>query len=482
MYCREKNMHKVILFGAGKNGIKALKKYGDSVSFFCDNNMDYHGKYINNIKVISFDKMAELYKTGEYTIVLTPVGIIAMQIQLESAGINDYIVFEQFKNTVFEDAEEKTQNIENVEHNAFLDELVEESFKLDLPLDVNGFKPLVENALNYSKANNRFLSKSCYNHEGSFYGNTYNLLRYAGIDKKEEQFFPQVSHYIALPINRMSNKYKHAVIFQDNTYKSKIHKYYPYVPVFNVGPYIDYAVPNISEKDIQKTKKENGKTLLAFLPHSTENSAAKPHTELFIDNIIRQYSNDFDTIMLCVYWADILDPICNYAEDKGFKIVTAGFRFDHRFNDRLKTLYDISDAVVCGDIGSFITYSICLGKPLARVDYLDEKIEYQTFMDSCEDEDAYIQYMQDFKNSVTDDFDDYDKRLKWYNRTSGYSPMRSPEYIRNIHEISFDIWKRCEGMAEYYPEAVHAVSRQYYRFDDIERYLMLKEAVGRYLS
>lgn len=473
-------MNKVILFGAGKNGIIAAKKYGDYVAFFCDNNKDYHGTYINNIEVISFEKMTELYRTMEYTIVITPAVYASMQMQLEAVGINDYIVFEQLVSNIFEDTAEKLNNIENIEHNTFLDKLEEESSKLDLPLNVKGFKSIVEKAMRYYKENNKFLARICFNHEGNYYGNTYNLLRYADIDRNEAQFFPQVSHFIALPMNSMSTIYKHAVVFQDNTYKSKIHKYYPYVPVFNVGPYINYAVPNISQKDIQKIKKENGKTLLAFLPHSIENSATKPNKEVFIDNIIRQYTNDFDTILLCVYWADILDPICDYAEEKGIKTVTTGFRFDYRFNDRLRTLFDVSDAIVCGDIGSFITYSISLGKPLARVDYLDEKKEYENFMKNREEESAYIQYMQDLKNSITDDFDDFDKRLKWYNRTSGYSPMRSPEYIRNIHEISFDIWKHCEGILDYYPEAVRAVSRQYYRFDDMEKYLVLKGSIGRF--
>ena len=57
----EMNKKYLILFGAGKNGISALEKYGkDKGAFFCDNALEKQGAEIEGITVISFEEMLKI--------------------------------------------------------------------------------------------------------------------------------------------------------------------------------------------------------------------------------------------------------------------------------------------------------------------------------------------------------------------------------------------------------------------------------------
>lgn len=57
----------IILFGAGICGRMALNDYGSNVAYFCDNH--YCSEYFQNIPVITFEKLKEIYK--EYEIIVT---------------------------------------------------------------------------------------------------------------------------------------------------------------------------------------------------------------------------------------------------------------------------------------------------------------------------------------------------------------------------------------------------------------------------
>lgn len=63
---------KLILFGAGRNGTLALKKYGrGKVAFFCDNLPEKQGTEVEEILVVSFEEMLRYYYEG-YNIMITP--------------------------------------------------------------------------------------------------------------------------------------------------------------------------------------------------------------------------------------------------------------------------------------------------------------------------------------------------------------------------------------------------------------------------
>ena len=97
-YRPEMNKKQLILFGAGKNGLSALKKYGkDKVAYFCDNKKS--GKSVKGIPVISFQKLCEIWK--DYEVVVTALENPArseITKQLEESGINySFYTAQQFK-------------------------------------------------------------------------------------------------------------------------------------------------------------------------------------------------------------------------------------------------------------------------------------------------------------------------------------------------------------------------------------------------
>lgn len=85
---------KIILFGAGDFGKKALEYFGpEQVHCFVDNNTQLAGTTIEGIPVVSFERLREIYQ--DYHIVVSVNARIAAVLtkQLESAGIQDYDLF-----------------------------------------------------------------------------------------------------------------------------------------------------------------------------------------------------------------------------------------------------------------------------------------------------------------------------------------------------------------------------------------------------
>lgn len=85
---------KVILFGAGAFGKKALAYFGeDRVVYYADNNAEMAGSLISGKEVISFEELKE--KKDEYQIVISvdarKIPILAAQ--LEENGITEYVTY-----------------------------------------------------------------------------------------------------------------------------------------------------------------------------------------------------------------------------------------------------------------------------------------------------------------------------------------------------------------------------------------------------
>ena len=53
-----------VIFGCGNVGMQTLKFIGeDRVDFFCDNNLEFVGKFVANKEVISYKRLLDLLKT-----------------------------------------------------------------------------------------------------------------------------------------------------------------------------------------------------------------------------------------------------------------------------------------------------------------------------------------------------------------------------------------------------------------------------------
>ena len=426
----------IILFGAGNNGRLALKKYGaERVAYFCDNDLCIQGNEIEEILVISFDKMVELH-SRDYIIIVTPKNNCFMIGQLEQEDIFDYLIF---RDSIYE-----IERFDKSRDTSFWDDKIrfytEQSRKFDWLDDITALKIMTDEVLQLYRESKQVPIASGRLGESYYYGNLPTLLKYAGHPIENIEYAPNICHANPSPVFS-AEFYKSAVIVSGIYYKEKIRKRYPYVPVFTVGPYIYYAENYYSPKKIKEIKKQIGKMLLIMLPHSLEFTERYYEKNKFIDSILTKYQGKFDSIGLCVFWIDINDSVCEYAKSCGIHIVSAGFRFDEMFNDRLRTIIELCDALVCGDIGTFISYALCLGKQVGRLDISGEETYWEVKEIKRESDkkiqisEEYFDYKKRFMNIFNDKLTYNKQQIMWANPLAGFDQIRSKKYMQYIFEI-----------------------------------------------
>lgn len=132
--------------------------------------------------------------------------------------------------------------------------------------------------------------------------------------------------------------------------------------VESIGPLIQYASSLLTEEQINFEKKRLGKNVLVFPAHSTHHVAATYDVQKLVDKI-KSIANHFDSVRVCLYWKDILQGVDSFYEQAGIECVTAGHIFDPMFLPRLKSLLTIADMTMSNCNGSYIGFSILMGKP-----------------------------------------------------------------------------------------------------------------------
>ena len=481
------NTKKIILFGAGKVGLEALRRYGkDRVAYFCDNSVDKQGQYIDDIKILSFDELLGIYDDNYILVISLEIPYFVIG-QLEKNGILDYIPYQHInpRVVIYDECENNKEKM----HNNMLRRYVEESSKVDLLEDVSTFQSLVKDVLKESKSNGVLLNYFTRGdeEEGYRYGNLQTLLRFAELDMVEGSYVPVVSHIMSVPIYSPIFEHKTAVFFSGEYYKELIHRRSPWIPIFTIGPYIHYAKGIYDSEKLSEKKKSVGKIVLAVLPHALENAGRSFDKKKFVDTVKKLYGKDYDQMWLCVYFADINDDACKYAQDLGFHIVTAGFRFDPMFNERLKTIIQMSDAVVCGEIGGFLTYSLYYNKPIARVNMSNNEtiidIQYERKAEvDIEKTPDYLQFEKNFYSLFNEELTINESKIEWMDPLGGYKLVKSKDFIRNAFEIAKDIWECSDGNFRKYPSSVREVYYKYNGMCDLDKMYILRQAVGPYVD
>lgn len=463
----------------------ALEKYGrERVAFFCDNDAEKVGRTLEGVPIISFDSMRKMHEEG-YVIMITPAFHAYQCGQLELAGIDDYLIFWNeetrfpLRNSV--DAEK-----EHKHDNEILDELTAASCRNNPLENISSLGEVVKEARRLHSEEKKALGYYGFHHESHYYGNMETLIEYAEIAKEDIPYFPIVSHADSMPVYTVDYMYKTAVVMSGIYYRDRIHRQAPWVPVFSVGPYIHYAKSIYDAKKISELKKKNGRTLLAFLPHSIEEYEKKYSYKAFIDAIRAVFGQRFEQIMLCVYWADADSGACSYAEETGMKVVSAGFRWDTQFDRRLRTLLELADAVVFGDAGTFISYAIHMEKPVGKIEAKVDEDLYIMQMAAMEKKigvsKEYLQYMDSFRSLFHEKLETDPAHREFMNPFAGFDQIRSKEYIRDMAKISKDIWMQSDGDMLRYPEAVRQIYWCYEKNGDFRKMSILREAVGAYVD
>lgn len=102
--------NKYLIFGAGKNGREALKKYKPNVLYFIDNDTGKDGKVIEGVTVKSFSKALEDSQLYSSHIIVASIYSNSIVEQLEKAGIKDFSVYSDKRIIGYYDLDEVVYN------------------------------------------------------------------------------------------------------------------------------------------------------------------------------------------------------------------------------------------------------------------------------------------------------------------------------------------------------------------------------------
>lgn len=202
--------------------------------------------------------------------------------------------------------------------------------------------------------------------QNAYYGISYNLKEYIEY-RHNKPFFFNLEHGLYLGDNYVSkwdlpNTTNSLVTFGD--YRKKILKEFGVKhKVHLIGPYIHYAKPFLNEFQFMEIKKKLGKTLLVFPSHSTHDYIKESSSDNVLINFLKDFSRQFETVIVCLYWKDIALGYNKIYEKFGYRCVSAGHMFDFNFLSRLKSIIQLSDYTISNDVGTHIGYCINESKP-----------------------------------------------------------------------------------------------------------------------
>ena len=132
--------------------------------------------------------------------------------------------------------------------------------------------------------------------------------------------------------------------------------------IITVGPYIKYADFFKSKEELMQIKQQYGKILLVFPSHGIDTVKSQYDINEFI-NAINDVKDNFDTVFISLHWVDVIEGLDALYKQYGFITVTSGSASDPWFLNRHKDLIFLSDHTMSNNLGSYIGYSICMGKP-----------------------------------------------------------------------------------------------------------------------
>ncbi len=281
--------------------------------------------------------------------------------------------------------------------------------------------------------------------DNNLYGLSYTIKRYAGLSttksldgtiehgvffgnlvRKDDRIYP-VSSIITYG-NRRAQHLKNANINKK---------------IIQIGPYIHYAQPLLSIHEIEQLKSELGKILLVFPSHGIIGSSATYNSNDFIAEIER-IRKDYDTVLISLYWTDALNPlIVSQYENKGYKIVTSGHRFDINFLSRQRSIIELADYTISNNLGTHVGYCIYLNKPhyiyrqKVNYSYRDKKTEKH--ISSSRTEENMKTYLQEL-NEVCSFFDQDIRKItsaqqKVVAEFWGMDQIKTPDQLKSVLQL-----------------------------------------------
>lgn len=328
-------------------------------------------------------------------------------------------------------------------------EIVSLSEKIDSIAEYEVFKKHVLKIKKHIIQNKLFMQHG-YGADAYLYGQLQNLIQYAGYNCTSFSL-PFIEHginwYEQIP-DGLQEEFYHAYIFQGPYRLRPMKTCKKQIPAFCIGPYILYAKPYYDQIKFDRLKERLGKTLLVFPFHCYEASQANYSEKEFVDQIMKNYAINFDSVLVCAYWNDVFDNIYNLFVEKGAQIVSAGFRGDPLFLSRLRTIISLSDVTIGNNLGTHIGYCMALKKPHIITGGQLELIEPVKAITAAE-QNIYDETLKSFRYAFSSQSVDENQmclqeklfRKFW----GGFGFHKTPEEMKAIIMLGEEISKAIKG-------------------------------------
>lgn len=200
------------------------------------------------------------------------------------------------------------------------------------------------------------------------YGVAYQIKKFVGMDP-------------GIPLNRCV--IEHGLYINRNMYQWDARHHVPHILTFSpfreevireltdiipiaIGPYIAYAEDYRPKKHIEKERKKNGRTLLVMPSHSTYEVCTNYNVGQFIQQI-EAAREHFDTVIVCMHFADLWMGLWKPYKKKGYRIASAGNIWNPHFLSRLKYILHLSDAVISNEFTTGMAYAMYMNRPVRLV-------------------------------------------------------------------------------------------------------------------
>lgn len=281
--------------------------------------------------------------------------------------------------------------------------------------------------------------------DNNLYGIAFALKKYAGIDVSKS-LDAYIEHGVFFgnlvrqeqKIWNVSQNITFSHVREGHLLNSNIGK-----KILPIGPFIHYADSLLNEVELNNLKERLGRVLLVFPSHSIIGVDSSFSLYCFIDEIEKIRKN-FDTVLISLYWVDVLKPkIVQMYEDKGYKIVTSGHRYDLYFLSRQKSLIQLADMTMSNSVGTHVGYCVFLNKPhyifQQRISNVGLNKKLQKHFDAVRNEEQLLSEEME-KDEVVSQFSTYQEFISKEQKNVvdkfwGSSLVKKPQDLYNVLQV-----------------------------------------------
>jgi len=310
-------------------------------------------------------------------------------------------------------------------------------------------KSFIENLYEWSK--DRKLVTPELHKPNDFYGHAVLLKKYAGIPSNY-QIKAAIEHGPFQPGNAWDIDLKSPLpamlVYGAHRYpilKEKTNK-----ALFSIGPIIRYA-PHFSDNHALSMEKQRiGKTLLVFPHHSTHWVDIDYNINRYC-RILENIGKEFNTVMVCLYWKDVLRGTAKKYMEHGFECVTAGHMYDPLFLPRLKSIIELATISTSCSYGTTICCCLAMGKPhfvienKAKRTAASDEILRRDVSPQAEETLIRASQMRDAFSEIRSDISQKQNELA--NKYFGFSEFKTSAEMQFILQTTEDMYRK-EGLKE----------------------------------